>query len=106
MVRGGLGVRRLREFNLSLLGKWCWRMLVEKEGLWYRVLKARYDEEGGPLREGGSHCSTWWRSVCRVREGVGEGVGRWFDNTFVVLWEMVMILYFGKLNFLAYMSYL
>jgi len=22
---GGLGVRRLREFNLSLLGKWCWR---------------------------------------------------------------------------------
>jgi len=34
-------------FNLSLLGKWCWHMLVEKEGLWYRVLKARYSEEGG-----------------------------------------------------------
>jgi len=27
---GGLGVRQLREFNLSLLGKWCWRMLVDK----------------------------------------------------------------------------
>nr|ABE79576.2 RNA-directed DNA polymerase (Reverse transcriptase) [Medicago truncatula] len=49
---GGLGVRRLGEFNLSLLGKWCWRMLVDKEGLWYRVLKARYGEEGGRLKEG------------------------------------------------------
>jgi len=22
----------------------------------------------------------WWRSVCRIREGLGEGVGRWFDD--------------------------
>ena len=43
---GGLGVKRLREFNLSLLGKRCWRMLVDKEGLCYRVLKARYGEQG------------------------------------------------------------
>ena len=28
-------------------------MLVEKEGLWYQVLKARYGEEGGHLKEGG-----------------------------------------------------
>ena len=43
---GGLGVRKLREFNVGLLGKWCWRMLVEEEGLWYRVLKVGYGEEG------------------------------------------------------------
>jgi len=43
---GGLIVRRLRGFNLSLLGKWCWRMLVDNEGLWYQVLKARYKGEG------------------------------------------------------------
>ena len=29
---------------MVLLGKWCWRMLVEKDGLWYRVLKARYGD--------------------------------------------------------------
>jgi hypothetical protein len=46
---GGLGVRRVGAFNLSLLGKWCWRMLVDKEGLWYQVLKARYGEEGAAL---------------------------------------------------------
>jgi len=28
-------------------------MLVDKEGLWYRVLKVRYGEEGGWLKERG-----------------------------------------------------
>jgi len=35
---------------------------------------------GGGLREGGSHCSAWWRSLRRVRQGIGEGVGSWFEN--------------------------
>jgi hypothetical protein len=37
----GLGVRRIREFNLSLLGKWCWRLKEEKGCLLYKVLAAR-----------------------------------------------------------------
>jgi len=49
---GGLGVKRMGAFNLSLLDKWCWRMMVDKEGLWYRVLKARYGEEGGSVERG------------------------------------------------------
>ena len=57
---GGLGVRRVGAFNLSLLGKWCWRMLLEKDGLWYRVLKARYGggwrREGLTVRLGGGRC--------------------------------------------------
>jgi len=51
---------------MALMGKWCWRMLSEKDGLWYRVLKARYREVGGRVREGGRHDSLWWRSVCSV----------------------------------------
>jgi len=48
-TEGGGWSRRekVEGFNVSLLGKWCWRMLVDKEGLWYRVLQARYGEEGG-----------------------------------------------------------
>jgi hypothetical protein len=80
VTRGGLGVRRLREFNMSLLGKWCWRMMVEKDGLWYRVLKARYGEEGGKIKGGGRNSSRWWRSICNVRDGSGLAVGRWFDD--------------------------
>jgi len=53
---------------------------VEKDGLLYHVLKARYGEVGGRLSEGDKHASVWWKSICRVREGVGEGVGRWFDD--------------------------
>ncbi|MCI76601.1 receptor-like kinase [Trifolium medium] len=37
----------MKEFNTALLGKWCWRMLVDKTGLLYRVLVARYGEEAG-----------------------------------------------------------
>ncbi|CAJ2672661.1 unnamed protein product [Trifolium pratense] len=77
---GGLGVRQLREFNLALLGKWCWRLLVDREGLWYRVLVARYGVEGGRLREGGQRGSVWWREVARIREGVGESEGSWFGE--------------------------
>jgi len=77
---GGLGVRRLGEFNLSLLGKWCWRLKVDKEGLWYRVLKARYGEEGGCIRDGGRYASRWWRMICNVQEGRWASVDRWFVN--------------------------
>jgi len=45
-------VRRLREFNDVLLGKWCWRLLEERSSLWYRVLVARYGEEDGRLGAG------------------------------------------------------
>ncbi|GAU29920.1 hypothetical protein TSUD_148290 [Trifolium subterraneum] len=51
---GVLGVRQLREFNFSLLGKWRWRMLVDMEGLWFQLLAARYGLESGRLCEGGT----------------------------------------------------
>lgn len=40
-------VKRIKEFNLALLDRWCWRVLVERESLWCRVLAANYGEEGG-----------------------------------------------------------
>jgi len=49
----GLGIRRLREFNIALLGKWCWRLLVDRDGLWRRVLVARYGVADGGLEDGG-----------------------------------------------------
>ncbi|GAU17907.1 hypothetical protein TSUD_330330, partial [Trifolium subterraneum] len=66
---GGLGVRQLREFNIALLGKWCWRMLVDRGGMWYRVLAARYGEVAGRLAVGGRGGSVWWREVSRIRDG-------------------------------------
>jgi len=54
---GGLGVRRMREFNLVLLGKWCWRLIVDREGTWFRLLAARYGLHGGRLHDGGVEAS-------------------------------------------------
>ncbi|MCI45099.1 receptor-like kinase, partial [Trifolium medium] len=47
----------MREFNTALLGKWCWRLLVDRDGLWYRVLTARYGEAAGRLAVGGRNDS-------------------------------------------------
>jgi len=70
----------VREFNLSILGKWCWRMLVDKDGLWYRGLKARYREKGGQLKEGGRLGSTWWKSMAGIHYRISMGVRSWFDD--------------------------
>ncbi|CAJ2651349.1 unnamed protein product [Trifolium pratense] len=77
---GGLGVRQLKEFNLALLGKWCWRMLVDREGLWFRVLAGRYGVERGRLCVGGSRGSTWWRELASLRDGGGALDGGWFGG--------------------------
>ena len=34
----------------------------------------------GRLCEGGRQSSMWWKIICKVREGVGEGVGNWFEE--------------------------
>lgn len=68
------------EFNLSLLRKQCWRLHVEQGGLWYRVLTARYGNEVGRIYEGGRGASAWWVSILRLCDGVGMGIGSWFDD--------------------------
>jgi len=38
---------------VALLGKWCWRLLIDRDSLWYTVLSARYRVEGGRVSDGG-----------------------------------------------------
>ncbi|PNX79265.1 non-LTR retrotransposon transposase [Trifolium pratense] len=78
---GGLGVRQLREFNLALLGKWCWRLLVDRGGLWFIVLAARYGLKGGRVKAGDPRWSSWWREIVRIRDGVRGSAGGWFGES-------------------------
>ena len=73
-------MRKLKDFNYALLGKWCWRMLVDRGGFWYRVLVARYGESDGRLEVGGRSVSKWWRELAKISDGVGEGGGGWLSD--------------------------
>ncbi|GAU44008.1 hypothetical protein TSUD_349400 [Trifolium subterraneum] len=53
-------------------------MLVDRGGLWFRALAARYGVERGCVREGGRNGSSWWREIVRIRDGVDGLGGRWF----------------------------
>ncbi|GKV32081.1 hypothetical protein SLEP1_g40712 [Rubroshorea leprosula] len=44
---GGLGVKDLRKFNLALMGKWWGRLVKGEEGLWWKVIKGKYGDNGG-----------------------------------------------------------
>ncbi|GAU41975.1 hypothetical protein TSUD_306810 [Trifolium subterraneum] len=77
----GLGVRRVKEFNISLLGKWCWRLLQEPESLWVQVLAAKYGMKDGQVDLGGIRASNWWNNINSIRFGTEGGAGSWFvDN--------------------------
>ncbi|CAK8570652.1 unnamed protein product [Lathyrus sativus] len=39
---GGLGIKKMDLFNISLLQKWKWRILTEKADLWLDVLASRH----------------------------------------------------------------
>ena len=86
-----MGVRRIREFNLALLGRRCWRLLIDRSSLWFRVLAARYGVEGGRLQGGGRGASMWWRDIFVLHQagwfsdnvcsslGNGKHTLFWFD---------------------------
>ena len=78
---GGLGVKRLNEFNIALLANWCWMCLVVRDSLWFKVLSSRYGEERGWLREGGRMGSAWWREIVKIHEGIGVKGGNWFEES-------------------------
>lgn len=41
----------MKEFNLALLIKWCWRLHDEHHSLWYNVLEDRYGTENRHVRD-------------------------------------------------------
>ena len=75
---GGLRVQRVREFNMTLLVKWCSCLLVDKGGLCYKVLTTKYVVEYGQIRGVVSKAFVWWKDLCSVWEGVREFQGGWF----------------------------
>lgn len=43
---GRMGFKNLRHFNLAMLGKQCWRLIINPENLIGRIFKASYFSSG------------------------------------------------------------
>jgi hypothetical protein len=50
-------------------------MLVKREGLWFKILIAKYGMEDGRILGGCSKVSRWWRDLNCVRGGVDVSIG-------------------------------
>lgn len=66
---GGLGLKCLRDVNISLLGKQCWRFITHPGSLVARLYKARYFAESDFLNSRlGSNPSFIWRSISEAKK--------------------------------------
>ena len=65
--KGGLGIKDLKTFNTTLLGKWRWDLFQQHGELWAKIMDSKY---GGwrSLDEGirGSNESPWWKDLMMV----------------------------------------
>jgi hypothetical protein len=81
---GGLGVKNLMLFNVSLLAKWRWRLLSERDSEWARVLVARYGDVRRPSLNVSrpTKVSLWWKDLVGI--GCLRGVeADWIQEAFV-----------------------
>ncbi|XP_060969482.1 uncharacterized mitochondrial protein AtMg00310-like [Cannabis sativa] len=72
---GGLGFKDLRQYNIALLGKQSWRLLVNESALVTRVFKARYFPKSSFLAAPlGNNPSYVWRSLFETKNLMLAGV--------------------------------
>lgn len=66
---GGLGVKNLKIQNLALLAKWWWRFSNDKDSLWVRVIRRKYNLDQGrwlPHLPASGQISSIWTDICSI----------------------------------------
>jgi hypothetical protein len=86
---GGLGIRKAREANTSLLGKLVWDIQKNKNALWVQVLKHKYLREEDILNATKKPGSVTWNAIMKAMLSLKDGfqfrIGNgnssfWFTN--------------------------
>lgn len=93
MDEGGFGFRDFRDFNLALLAKQVWRLLVYPHSLLARVLKGRYYRHSNPLRTGKAHNPSYgWCSLMAAKHVLEGSLCRTIGTgARTMVWEDVWI---------------
>ena len=70
---GGLGFKELVKFNDAMLAKQVWRLIHDKNSLFYRVFKLKYFPNGNIFDAKQSSGSFVWKSILRARKVISMG---------------------------------
>ena len=71
---GGIGFKRIHEFNIVMLGKQCWKLMTTPQSLVVRILKARYYPRSAFTDATlGFNPSYTWRSIMATKHVVVHG---------------------------------
>jgi hypothetical protein len=86
---GGLGYKDLHAFNMAMLAKQAWRLLMDPDSLCARVLKARYFPNTSILEvEPKEGISYTWRSILKGVQLLSQGViWRVGDGSTINMWQ-------------------
>ncbi|GJY98162.1 ribonuclease H-like domain-containing protein [Tanacetum coccineum] len=68
LIKGGLGIRSLKAFNLALLQKWRWN------SLWAQVIKAIHGEEAGSDQNRCNSNGVWSKIVGSINQLHSNGI--------------------------------
>lgn len=66
---GGLAVKNLRLHNLSLIAKWWRRFSKEKNSLWVKVIRGKYNLDQGcwfPHLPASGQVTNIWKGICSI----------------------------------------
>jgi hypothetical protein len=73
--KGGLGYRDLHLFNLAMLARQAWRLVMAPDSLCARLLLARYYPDGDLMAaQEGPGISYSWRSIIRGIQALKKGI--------------------------------
>lgn len=87
-LQGGLGFREFKSFNLAMLAKQGWRLLINPNSHWGKFMKGLYFPHSDFLHAGkGRHPSWAWSSIIQGREILLKGI-RWqvADGSSIKFW--------------------
>ncbi|XP_024039551.1 uncharacterized protein LOC112098152 [Citrus clementina] len=71
---GGIGFKKIHDFNIAMLGKQCWKLMTDPHSLVARILKARYYPRSSFTDASvGFNPSYTWRSLMAAKNFVVNG---------------------------------